>query len=1660
MAEVNTADTPAETAAHGSALDAGTYEVLSSRLADFAAELADRAEALNAARTAAFGSTGLTLLGTTRIRTANNCVPRDIARVGGRLLFGYNVHMGLKSHTAVGDVFALHDVVRKRSERDGDGEAITFSEVSAPGNLLDEPRFTADFTEMYRYYRSTELLQVREVDGRLLAVFKIGEKLGDQRVLRWQLAADGTATYMDARGDADAVWPEPYDFEWIPTTREHHVTGRHPHVSIEDEIFVECLNGDLTVKIEDNTESGEGIYSEPVAEPLQSLADADIAYARLGPLILLRILPYKETVTRFLIFNSRNGKIVRADAIGQSCRRLPEDHGLIFPGGYYLNEGKLKTFDHDVADLRFKKVIRSPNGEDVLYVFYHEAEGRSLLLPYNVIRKEVAAPMSVHGYAVFDDGTLAAFRFTGEEATRVHPMQIWSTPFVSEAYAAATETGDTPVHRIGNAEAVRAVSDALSVARMVREMEPAQAVFEALIAAATRCLDDFPWLGDAGLHDLDESLARVRDTAEAVLDEYATVAELTAEAAKALEQARTDTVKLLRRARGEAPKSAEDWVALLAELRGAGGHLVTLRETRYIDLAGIDALAADVTESLDATGRRAVAFLERADAFAAYFEQVADLERKAEAISSVAESDPLLEDLDARQRGLETLTEVVATLEIGDAVVRTAILGRVSEVLAAVNRARATLAARRRELAVGEGRAEFAAEFALLGQSVTAAISAADTPAACDEQLGRLLLTVENLETRFADFDEFLQQLSDKRTDVYEAFSSRKQHLLDEAARRAEQLAQSADRILEAVARRTVTLSSLDEVNTYFATDPMVERLRKVITELRGLDDTVRAEEIEGRISAARAEAGRALSDRLDLFDGDAVKFGEHRIPVNTQPLDLTLVPSGEHLAFSLTGTDYRHVVTDPGFADTRPYWHQFLPSENPQVYRAEHLAAALLAEHGPAKLLAEDLPRFTAKAAAERYDEGYERGVHDADAAAILAEALRLYAASGLLRYRSAERAAAQLYWGHGIPKEERIAIRTQARSLARARAVFGRADALAELGADLGEAVNHYLNNTLIPLEVDPDLAGEYLAEELADPTGGFAVSQRARALLAAFERQIGPGAKADFESDLRALEDDMMSKWELAAVWLESFLRQTETEGASGAAFDSASGSSFDEADLPEALAVLLAEVDTYDVSAELSSRVTGLLGTHARIEGRVLPLRLDEFLARTGAFRRTVLPGYRAYQRRRADLIETHRRSLRVEEFKPKTMAGFVRNQLIDDVYLPLIGSNLAKQIGAGSGEGRRTDQSGMLMLISPPGYGKTTLMEYVADRLGMLLVKVNGPALGHETVSVDPDDAPNATARAEVQKINFALECGNNVLLYLDDIQHTNPELLQKFISLCDAQRKMEGVWDGRTRTYDLRGKRFAVCMAGNPYTEAGQKFRIPDMLANRADVWNLGDVLSGRDAVFAQSYIENALTSNKVTAPLAGRERADTSLLIRLASGDPTAAPEALKHPYSAGELDQILSVLRKLVRIQKTVLANNLAYIASAAMDDASRTEPPFLLQGSYRNMNRLAERVVPVMNDEELEAVIDDHYAGEAQTLASGAEANLLKLADLRGRLTEERAARWEAVKEAFRREQTLGGSSDDPMSRAVGAITLLSDRVKGIETALQFRNGSAGE
>lgn len=153
---------------------------------------------------------------------------------------------------------------------------------------------------------------------------------------------------------------------------------------------------------------------------------------------------------------------------------------------------------------------------------------------------------------------------------------------------------------------------------------------------------------------------------------------------------------------------------------------------------------------------------------------------------------------------------------------------------------------------MNEGRAEFAAEFSLLGQAVSGALAVADTPQSCDDHIARLLLQLESLEGRFADSDDFLIGLDAKRTEIHEAFAARKQTLADARARHTERLAVSAHRVMETVTHALAALASLDDITTYLASDPMVAKVRRTIDELRTLDDQVRAEELDGRLAVAR----------------------------------------------------------------------------------------------------------------------------------------------------------------------------------------------------------------------------------------------------------------------------------------------------------------------------------------------------------------------------------------------------------------------------------------------------------------------------------------------------------------------------------------------------------------------------------------------------------------------------------------------------------------------------------------------------------------------------------------------------------------------------------------------------------------------------------------
>ena len=1701
-----------------SVAESSSYDLLKKRLETQGDQLLAKAQALNAERVAQFGQREQQLLLRTRARTEHNCVARDLAYIGGnRLLFGYNVFMGLRRETRVEDVFAIYELAHHGADAAGNPETDELVQVPLAGSFLDNPRFVADFNELYTYYKQATLQLLRPTQDFLLASFQIGQQAQDIRVFRWARGNDGSLKYVDNRGERDLAPPPSHDFAWTPLTREHHVGGAHPHINVLDTVFVETTGGTLTVKIENNTETGLGIYDEPVDDANQALGDAEVAYAKLGLLILLQIRPYREQNTRYLVYNQRTQQVLRIDAIGASCMQLPEDHGIIFPGGYYLQSGEHKRFDlpADLTEqLRFTRMKRSPNGEDVAYIFYGTVPppqgspatldaGCYAIFTYNLIEKSLAPPILADGYSAFPDGRMLVFQAARGEATRVHPMQLWRTPFATEEYASRQPKGTGFFARVGNADLVRGISDLLGIARAVREQVPTRTAYEDLIRQSLRARDAYFWLDAAEAQNALADLQAIEQAAQATLGEFEKVESIRQDTARAVQKAEGQQRELMTAIASRMWRTPQDFVQALDQLRQRQGELHLLRELRYVDLTGIDTMAAQLATEQQRVGERAMQFLADDKAFDGQQKALADVATALPLASTATQLGEQLDALDTEAAGLDLLSEQLGNLPGGDAVQRTAILDRIALLYADINRLRADARSRRRNLGAAEQRAEFGAQFKLFAQAVENALELSDTPEKCDEALTRLLAQLEDIEGRFAEQEEFLADIATQRETVYEALSARRQSLVDAQQRRAKALADAAGRILDGVPRRVAAMGELAQVHSYFASDPMLAKLRDQMAELRKLGASVAADDLATRLKTAQDQAVRAVRDQRELSAGaeGGLKLGTHTFTVNKQALDLTLVAHGEGLAWQITGTDYLAPATDARLEALRPFWQHALVSETPQLARAEYLAAewldalqrgdaapgwdellVQLAESPPdgadataaPAALQESLRRF----AASRYQEGYQRGIHDDDALTLVRTLAPMQAAAGLLLYGPAERALALLFWQDALRDESRQALARRARSAQQIAQLFAQPGARSVLEQEVGAALHHYLARepvlqqawlpelaqslsiTLAPLPATADIgqdtatedpqrtallstlaeeAAAYLVRELAaaetaDAAVQWTISGAGQDLAQALQRHLDRGGfAAAWQRDLLAA--DGLERWRLARSWVEAYARtQTGDAAAAGA-----------QAWIDDAATALAFELPRKRLNARLDATAERLRAEHVRIHDGRLTLNLNDFRRRVRHHRSHAVRGFQQLQALRHELLVQEKARLHLAQFQAKPLANFVRNRLIDEVYLPLVGNNLSKQLGT-VGDTTRTDRMGLLLLISPPGYGKTTLMEYVANRLGLVFVRINGPALGHAVTSIDPATAPNSAARLELEKLNLGLAMGSSVMLYLDDIQHTHPELLQKFIALADGTRRIEGVWNGQPRTWDMRGKRFAIVMSGNPYTESGDVFRIPDMLANRADIYNLGDVLSGREAVFALSYIENSLTANPVTQPLAAREPKDVQLLVRMAQGEQIDAG-SFAHPYSAVELDELRNLLQRLFKVRDVLLKVNLAYIESAAQDDRYRDKPPFRLQGSYRNMARLAPQVTPLMRDDELDALMRDHYRGEAQTLTTGAEENLLQLAQLIGRATADEQARWSQITGDFQRLRKLGGAEDDPSVRLTNGLLDIARSVEAL-------------
>ena len=1612
-------------------LEVGTFEIIKKRLNAQSEILKGKLDRLNTERKKVFGAIDFTLTDTRRITTENNCIARDITSIGDFLIFGYNVSLGLKSQIELNDVFSVYKY-----------ESGDF--IHQPLALINDEKFIADFKELYKYYKKTKFSKFSIIDSNLFMVFRIGKNISDIKTFKWQI--DGkNLLYIDNRSDHEFKFPPQHQFEWKRATRDHHKYGKHPHISIKDRVFVDTVGGDLTIKIENNTETGQGIYSEKVENIDQTLDDAEIYFAIVDNIIFLKIKPYQENEFRYIVYNEKIKKAIRIDSIKESCVFLPEGHGFIFSNGYYLQNGEFKQFDNELNNMLYSRRKDAANGEDFLYVFYNFEAGVYDLLPYNIIEQKMDIPIICNGFTFFDSGKLIFFK-GNDTPEKYHSIQIWQTPYAKSSFMPEAQH-DSFLYKIGNKDIVCAMSECNAIIKHINSDEIYVNLFIEIVKKCGDIIDAYFWLDKSECFDLKSILSEIKKSAATAIGEYEKVVNIRLNTDKQVNSAILKSVELLKTISNVQFENIDVFVEILSSLRNLRGEIISLKDLRYADLSKIADSEKYVSEKLSEISGLCIEFLLKSESLNPYREKNGILKAEIEKTKKVAEAKVIEEKLNKNSGDLDMLIEIISNLKIEDSTKNTIIIENISDVYANLNQIKISLKNKKNELSKTENAADFNSQLKLIGQSVINYLDISETPEKCEEYLSKILIQIEEYESKFSDTEEYSEKLAVKREEIRTAFESKKIQLIEFRNKKTNNLYSSAERILEGIKNRLNTLTEINAINGYYASDLMVEKVRSIINNLVDLGDTIKSEELQNKLKILREDALRQLKDKADLYeDGDnIIKMGSYRFFVNKQNLDLTAVLKEDGMYFHLAGTKFFEKIEDEKLNAAKSVWQQDFISENHEVYRGEYLAFSIYKNISSDKKLLgrlgryneEQLSEYVSKIMSVKYNEGYVKGVHNIDACLILKKLIESEKQLDLLRYTPEERALAILFWNLYDDIDNKQMMHSRLIELSNIKKIFEIKTVKIKYTEDLEKLIFEFnQKHKLFGTQETIKNAANYLFFEIVSGDG-FIVSETAYKIYETFKNRLADKQYYyEFEKAIGKCENKIKLKIDLLTDWVEAFI---ENNCDSDALFY-----------LYEIVSLLFFNRSNQDkiANAAVSAKIGNMCGSHSLIEKGFYDYNYYKFIKKLHGYEIKTAKVFEKYTSLKKELIDRFREKLKLKQFRSVILSSFVRNKLIDKVYLNLIGANLAKQMGV-AGVKKRTDLMGLLLIISPPGYGKTTLMEYIANRLGIIFMKINGPALGNKVTSLDPSEAPNATAKEEVEKLNLAFEMGDNIMIYIDDIQHTNSEFLQKFISLCDGQRKIEGVYKGVTKTYDLRGRKVVVVMAGNPYTESGEKFQIPDMLANRADIYNLGDIIGDNIIEFKLSYIENSLTSNPVLNNLITKNYKDIYELIKfIETGDSSGVQFEGNH--TSEEIEEYANTLKKMYFARDILLKVNKQYIYSATQTEDYRFEPSFKLQGSYRNMNKITEKILPALNDEELKTIILSHYENESQTLPSGAEFNLLKFKEITGWLDEAEKKRIDEIRITFQKNLKLRGH-DDSASKIAVQMDSFNDNLSSIKNVL---------
>ncbi|UUZ54207.1 hypothetical protein LP419_38420 [Massilia sp. H-1] len=277
------------------------------------------------------------------------------------------------------------------------------------------------------------------------------------------------------------------------------------------------------------------------------------------------------------------------------------------------------------------------------------------------------------------------------------------------------------------------------------------------------------------------------------------------------------------------------------------------------------------------------------------------------------------------------MTELLGTLGVGDATLRTRILHTISGRFADVNKLRAQARQRRKQLAQGEigGRIRgpvpavrpVGRQRARASRCARAVRRIAYPPAGPAGRTRSPILGAGRLPNRNCH-----------QARIGGGSARRAQAGTLGRAQRVQAIAEAARRILDGVPKRIAQCADGPQMEAYFAADALLGKLRASMAELRKLGNEVGADELVSRLKALRRTGPARCCDSGKLVTGNTIRLGRHAFTVNAQALDLSIVVHQGQPAYHLTGTDYFAPVADAALDALAPYWQQDSVAESARV--------------------------------------------------------------------------------------------------------------------------------------------------------------------------------------------------------------------------------------------------------------------------------------------------------------------------------------------------------------------------------------------------------------------------------------------------------------------------------------------------------------------------------------------------------------------------------------------------------------------------------------------------------------------------------------------------------------------------------------------------------